>query len=159
MWGNRPSRPSREERLAASAARLMASATPRESVMSSAREPATPRKKDDLVRSEPYRRLVASMPCVNCGLQGYSQHAHENTGKAKGMKVCDLRAMPLCCTRVGVLGCHAEFDQYKLFSTKQEHVDKGREWVEQTQREVYERGLWPKNIKVPEYLIKPDERY
>lgn len=159
MWGKRPPRPDREARLAASAARLMVSATPRESVMSSAREPATPRQKEELVRSEPYRRLVASMPCVNCGLQGYSQHAHENNGKGKGMKVCDLRAMPLCCTRPGVLGCHAAFDQYKLFNTKQEHVDKGREWAEHTQREIYECGLWPKNIKVPEYLKKPDERY
>ena len=66
------------------------------------------------MRSEAYRRAVASLPCAHCGIEGYSQHAHENDGKGKGMKVDDRRAMPLCCTRPGIEGCHAAFDGYHL---------------------------------------------
>ena len=65
------------------------------------------------VRSEPYRRLVAALPCANCGIEGYSQAAHPPpTGK--GIKESDLECFPLCCVRPGVNGCHADFDQYRL---------------------------------------------
>ena len=65
------------------------------------------------VRSEPYRRLVASLPCANCGIEGYSQAAHPPpTGK--GIKESDLECFPLCCARPGINGCHADFDQYRL---------------------------------------------
>ena len=37
------------------------------------------------VRSEAYRRAVASLPCIACGIQGYSQAAHLPP-EAKGMK-------------------------------------------------------------------------
>lgn len=64
------------------------------------------------VRSEPYRRLVASLPCIRCGMEGASQAAHANSGgKAKGAKNCDLTCFPLC--HVGANGCHAAWDQYK----------------------------------------------
>ena len=36
------------------------------------------------VRSEAYRRAVASLPCIACGIQGYSQAAHLPP-EAKGM--------------------------------------------------------------------------
>ena len=42
------------------------------------------------VRSEPYRRAVATLPCAICGVHGYSQAAHANQGKGMGMKACDL---------------------------------------------------------------------
>ena len=41
--------------------------------------------KDAPVRSEAYRRAVASLPCIACGIQGYSQAAHLQP-EAKGMK-------------------------------------------------------------------------
>ena len=47
--------------------------------------PAEPVTKDAPVRSEAYRRAVASLPCINCGIQGYSQAAHLPP-EAKGMK-------------------------------------------------------------------------
>ena len=39
--------------------------------------------KEEIVRSEPYRRLVAALPCAFCGILGYSQHAHENDGRER----------------------------------------------------------------------------
>lgn len=66
------------------------------------------------IRSEEYRRLVASLPCYVCGLQGSSQAAHPNSAKAKGAKLSDLDCFPLCCDRPGVKGHHSQFDQYEL---------------------------------------------
>jgi hypothetical protein len=61
-------------------------------------------------QSESYRRWVASLPCIECGVEGLSQCAHENGG-GMGTKTSDLRTFPLCCDRPGVQGCHSKFDQ------------------------------------------------
>lgn len=60
------------------------------------------------LRSKAYRRYVASQECFGCGVEGYSQCAHEEQGKGLALKSDDLRAFPLCCTRVGIVGCHYE---------------------------------------------------
>jgi hypothetical protein len=62
------------------------------------------------VRSEAYRRYVASHPCFACGIEGWSQCAHANGG-GMGTKASDLETFPLCCTRPGHQGCHVMFDQ------------------------------------------------
>ena len=48
--------------------------------------PAAPIAKSAPVRSEAYRRAVASLPCINCGVPGHSQCAHSNSGKGAGIK-------------------------------------------------------------------------
>lgn len=68
------------------------------------------------VRDESYRRWVASLPCFECRIHGYSQCAHPNTGKAKGKKLSDAACFPLCCDRPGIVGCHTRFDRYELVS-------------------------------------------
>ena len=55
---------------------------------------ATALKKDAPARSEAYRRIVAAMPCIHCGIAGYSQHAHANAGKGKGIKTDDRMGYP-----------------------------------------------------------------
>jgi hypothetical protein len=89
--------------------------------------------KAEPVRSEAYRRLVAALPCAACGIEGRSQHAHCNDGKAKGMKNCDLDAMPLCADGPGRVGCHSRFDRYELLTGGREaHAEQGRAWAAQT---------------------------
>jgi hypothetical protein len=56
-------------------------------------------------RSEKHRRIVASMPCLSCGLEGSTQCAHRNAGKGLGMKACDSQTFPLC------VRCHSALDQ------------------------------------------------
>ena len=113
--------------------------------------PAEPVNKDAPVRSEAYRRAVASLPCAYCGIEGYSQHAHENDGKGARMKVDDRRAMPLCCTRPGIEGCHVAFDQYRLVPGGREaHIALGRALAEQTRNRLNAMGLWPKGLPVPD---------
>jgi hypothetical protein len=102
---------------------------------------------DAPARSEPYRRLVAAMPCANCGRVGRSQHAHENgADKARGMKQDDRRAMPLCADDYGVLGCHTRFDRYALFLDRDEHRRMGALWSAQTRVAIEASGQWPKNL-------------
>jgi hypothetical protein len=52
--------------------------------------------KERPVRSEPYRRLVAALPCFNCGAAAPSQAAHADFGKGMGIKSSDLTCYPLC---------------------------------------------------------------
>lgn len=76
-------------------------------------------KDPEPVRDEEYRRWVASLPCYECRIHGYSQAAHPNSGKAKGKKLSDAECFPMCCDRPGVKGCHSRFDQYEIVSREE----------------------------------------
>lgn len=153
-FGRRPATPAqdRDERLAQRAARALASAraTPGMSCastlgMGSATGQARP--KDHPLRSEAFRRVVASLPCAWCGIAGFSQHAHENEGKGARLKVDDRRGMPLCCVRPGIEGCHQRFDQYRLVpGGRQAHIELGRTLSRRTRAQVLDAGLWPANV-------------
>lgn len=86
--------------------------------------------KTERLRDEGYRRKVAALPCIACGIQGYSQAAHVPPD-ARGVKQGDDLTFPLCCTRPGVNGCHVEYDQFRMFP-KREAVAQGHIWAEQT---------------------------
>ena len=106
--------------------------------------PAARVEKSAPMRSEAYRRAVASLPCIACGIQGHSQAAHLPP-EAKGMKQSDLLTFPLCCVRVGVPGCHQDYDNYRLFP-KHAAMTVGRAWAKDTQRRIQAMGLWPKGL-------------
>ena len=106
--------------------------------------PAARVEKSAPVRSEALRRAVASLPCAICGIQGYSQSAHLPP-EAKGMKQSDLLTFPLCCTRVGIPGCHQDYDQYRLFP-REAAMTVGRAWAADTQRRIHAMGLWPQKL-------------
>ena len=140
----------REARLEARAARALAGARPRAATMAGAAcTSSAPITKEPPLRSERYRRAVASLPCAHCGIEGYSQHAHENDGKGARLKVDDRRAMPLCCSRPGIEGCHVAFDQYRLVPGGREaHVALGRAMAARTRLDLLILGLWPANVPV-----------
>ena len=110
--------------------------------------------KDAPVRSEAYRRAVATLPCIACGIQGYSQAAHLPP-EAKGMKQSDLLTFPLCCTRVGIAGCHQDYDQYRLFP-RAAAMAVGRAWAADTQRRILAMGLWPKALPLKNFSTGDD---
>lgn len=91
------------------------------------------------IRSESYRRFVASFPCFGCGIEGMSQCAHANEGKGLGLKVCDTRSFPLCGPRPGHMGCHVAFDS-GLEYTRGERRELGQKWVERMQAIAREHG-------------------
>ena len=100
--------------------------------------------KTDAVRSEAYRRLVAAMPCKACGIQGHSQTAHLPPD-GKGVKQDDRLIFPLCCVRVGIPGCHADYDQYRMF-THEVALVVGMGWAMDTMQTVIAAGDWPKKL-------------
>ena len=108
------------------------------------REPAAPRPKEKPVRCKDYLRLVAARPCINCGLHGHSQAAHENRGKGLGLKVDDRRTFPLCSESGN--GCHAAFDAYRLFTTRELHANAGRIWSAAIRAAIQSEGLWPEGL-------------
>jgi hypothetical protein len=115
--------------------------------------PAEPVTKDAPVRSEAYRRVVATLPCAICGVPGYSQCAHSNSGKGAGIKASDLDSFPLCTVHPGadgslVQGCHERFDQGALF-LKSVRRELEPAWAADTRRKIQAMGLWPKSLPVP----------
>ena len=121
-------------------------ARPANYASAAARAPA--RSKSTPLRSEAYRRAVAALPCIHCGIAGHSQHAHANAGKGLGLKTDDRAGFPLCAPRPGIEGCHARFDQYRLLpGGRDAHAAAGERWAART-REVIERsGLWPNGLQ------------
>lgn len=137
----------RDQRLAARAARAMGEVTPRASVMACASAPAAPVPKAELLESEPYRRAVAALRCMWCGIEGFSQHAHLNLGKGLSLKTDDRTGFPLCSTRPGVEGCHTAYDQYRLVPGGREgHRAYGLEWGRITRATILDSGQWPPRL-------------
>jgi hypothetical protein len=100
--------------------------------------------KENAVYSESYRRLVAVRPCIHCQIEGYSQAAHPPP-TAKGRKEDDRECFPLCCTRIGVRGCHVDFDQYRLIPAPAMR-EQARTWGRQTRASIRNAGEWPANL-------------
>jgi hypothetical protein len=90
-------------------------------------------KEPEPVRDESYRRWVASLPCYECRIHGYSQCAHPNSGKAKGRKNTDSGCFPMCADRPGIVGCHTRFDRYQLVSRADmpEYERRAAEWTKE----------------------------
>ena len=140
----------REKRLADIAKSAIANALERTAnvALVSLSTPAAPVEKENPLRSESYRRAVASLPCIHCGIEGYSQCAHANTGKGTGTKSSDTESFPLCACQPGRRGCHSLFDQGALFS-KEARRAKEAEWVAKTRLQILSSGLWPARLPVP----------
>lgn len=100
--------------------------------------------KENPVRSEPYRRLVAAMPCKACGIHGFSQAAHVPPD-GRGIKQDDRQTFALCCTRPGEDGCHVRYDRWIMFP-RAEAVEQGLRWAAETRQEIDEAGQWPAGL-------------
>ena len=103
--------------------------------------------KSQPVRNEAYRRLVAALPCVICGIAGQSQAAHGSGAgtavcKGMGLKSCDLTCFPACVRD------HAAIDQGALFTKTVRHALEPT-WAADTQRKIHAMGKWPKGIPYP----------
>lgn len=88
-------------------------------------------------RNERLRRAVASLPCMECGMDGRTQASHSNQlrdGKGMGLKAHDYRLAALC------VECHAELDQGKTMSRS----ERDELWEAAHRRTIgllFERGL------------------
>ena len=94
------------------------------------------------MKSEQHRRNVSELPCAECGIIGYSQAAHANGyrfGKGRGMKSSDIATFPLCCTRIGDVGCHIRHDQL-IGLTRDEAAEREIGYIFNTLQELASLG-------------------
>jgi hypothetical protein len=91
-------------------------------------------------RSNALREAVVQLPCMNCGIERYTQAAHMNFGKGQGIKASDAALAALCADRPDVRGCHSLLDQGGIF-TKAERRAFELEMVAKTYIALMERGL------------------
>jgi hypothetical protein len=92
--------------------------------------------------NEKLRRAIASLPCIVCGVEGASQHAHANSdcfGKGMGKKSNDYAAFPLC--HVGANGCHVAHDENHAELSTSKKIDLEYRYIVQTFGELLRRGL------------------
>jgi hypothetical protein len=140
-----------------SVAAVFASLRANDTPSKKAEKPEVARPKDEILDSEPYRRLVASMPCKNCGRQKASQAAHLPP-EGKGIKVTDLETFALCIALTSrkkpAPGCHELFDNYKL-GDHAWTVKQGKAWAAETRRELLEADLLPPKLAAAVRAYKP----
>lgn len=103
-------------------------------------------EKDDPLRSEPYRRLVAAMDCIHCGKRGPSQCAHaDSAGKGMALKPDDRESFPACATSPGRAGCHDIIGSTGYF-TKDQRRALEKEYARRTREAIMAAGTWPKEL-------------
>lgn len=84
------------------------------------------------LRDEEYRRLVASLKCVMCGVVGFSNACHsDNSSKGAGLKSGDETCYPACVSRPGILGCHERIGTVREIPKNQRH-ELEELWANQT---------------------------
>lgn len=91
------------------------------------------------VRAPAYLRWVATLPCIVCGIEGYSQAAHPNFGRGLGQKASDLDVFALCCVRSGHMGHHYEHDNL-IGMTLDQRRELERVYTARTQAMAREAG-------------------
>lgn len=74
--------------------------------------------------SASFRRLVTTLPCMECGAEG-TQAAHRNFGKGMGMKTSDALVVALCPT------CHSAMDQGKEMTREERREMWNRNYIKQ----------------------------
>jgi hypothetical protein len=109
-------------------------------------QPSQPVPKQEPVRSEAYRRLVAALPCAYCYRPGPSQAAHANEGKGMAMKTDDRTCFPLCGPGFHGPGCHWALDQGGLFASKENRREFERRAGRYTRARILLDGNWPKDV-------------
>lgn len=105
----------------------------------------SPVMKENPLRSEPYRKLVATLPCIMCGAAGISQAAHADMGKGAGIKTDDRTCFPACSTQPGRVGCHDTIGASgELGKEKRRELE--RLYGAETRAKIIAMGLWPSDL-------------
>lgn len=92
------------------------------------------------LRLRKHLMVVASLPCANCGMEGFTQAAHTNFGKGMAIKACDSQTFPLC------IYCHAWLDHSGSLSKEERRITEAR-FVLKTRELLLRRCLWPNRVE------------
>ncbi len=103
-----------------------------------------------IFKSRAHCMNVAALPCVRCRLEKHSQAAHLNLlalGKGMGWKLSDALTVPLCCTRLGIIGCHVMLDSSGQFDKATSEALQIK-WLQATRSRLMMLGQWPAEAEV-----------
>jgi hypothetical protein len=117
------------------------------------------RPKFAYLRSESYRRFVASFECFSCRIENYSQAAHSNQAKhghGRGIKSSDEFIWPLCCERPGHMGCHKMHDLC-IDMTKDERDEREEAYILEMQSRASALG-WINGARAPKLSAEDADR-
>jgi len=112
--------------------------------------------KEPPLRSEKYRRAVAALPCIRCGVEGYSQAAHADQGKAMQFKSDDRTCYPACASRPGVRGCHDIIGASGAIPQAMRR-ELEKEYAASTRKTLHALGKWPKDVPAFEEDLEPNQ--
>jgi hypothetical protein len=98
--------------------------------------------KHSYLRSETYRRWVASLACAHCQRSGPSQCAHSDYGKGLGLKSSDSGCFPLCADGPEHTGCHWLLGASGRL-TRERRREKEAEYSARTRALAIESGNYP----------------
>ena len=101
--------------------------------------------KEPPLRSEKYRRAVAALPCIRCGVAGYSNAAHADQGKGAHIKADDRTCYPACASRPGVRGCHDIIGASGAIPQAMRR-ELEKEYAASTRKTILESGKWPADV-------------
>lgn len=66
----------------------------------------SPIPKENAITSPAYQAAVRRLPCIRCGIQGFTQFCHSDEGKGMAIKTDDRRGWPGCGPHGTEPGCH-----------------------------------------------------
>ena len=118
-----------------------------------------PLPKHEYLRSEPYRRWVASQDCAHCKRAGPSQAAHSDAGadgKGMGIKADDSALWPGCADGPLRVGCHTFICSTANFSRDESHT-LAAFYIWRTQLKATAEGAWPKGWPLPELAMTREQ--
>lgn len=102
--------------------------------------------KNPPLRSETYRRYVASQSCAHCGRAGPSQCAHGDEGKGLAIKASDETCFALCADGPGRQGCHSLIGASGKFTRDQRRTLERTYGYDAKLRAISD-GQWPDGWK------------
>lgn len=99
--------------------------------------------KENPIVCEEYRRLVRQLPCIRCGIVGFTQFCHTDLGKGMGLKTDDRGGWPGCGPHGNDNGCHHYVGREMSREVRRAFEEVAAAMTRDT---IEKMGLWPEKL-------------
>ena len=107
--------------------------------------PHTAIQKENVLCSAAYEAAVRTLPCIRCGIVGFTQFCHADEGKGMGIKTDVRRGWPGCGPHDGEPGCHWIVGTSGILGKIVRRALEELYGME-TRARIIAAGLWPKRL-------------
>lgn len=105
----------------------------------------TPIPKENAITSPAYQSAVRRLPCIRCGIQGFTQFCHSDEGKGMAIKTDDRRGWPGCGPHGQEPGCHWYVGTSGNLKQSERRALEA-EYSARTRAMVEAKGEWPARL-------------